>query len=73
MNEKPQSDAELHEMIMARQAARSREAWQLLIDEANEAFDRKDAAERAYTRNSSHAKPKATLKRSHKVTKVLAG
>jgi hypothetical protein len=72
MNERPQSDAELHEMIMARQAARSREAWQVLIDETNEVFDRQEAAERAYTHNGSHAESKAIPKRSHKKVEVLA-
>jgi len=73
MNAKPSSDAELHEMIMTRQAGRSREEWQSLVDAANEAFDHQEAAERVYTRIVSHVKPKTISKRSHKVTKVLAG
>ena len=73
MNERPQSDAELHEMIMARQAARSREEWQALVDEANMVFDRQEARERAITGSGSHVKPNATSKRSHKVTEVLVG
>jgi hypothetical protein len=73
MTSKLLTDAEAHELIMARQASLPREEWQARIDEANAVFNRQEAAERAYAGSASHVKRNATPKRSHKVTEVLTG
>jgi len=73
MNASKLSDEEVQPLVLQSIRETTREEWQSLVDAAREAFDRQEAAERAYTRIVSHVKPKAISKRSHKTTKVLAG
>jgi hypothetical protein len=75
MSSKALSDAEVHELIMARQASRTREEWQELFDRAAERFGRDETTVSTSTRNGSHPKSaKKSKKSSAKApAEVIAG
>jgi len=63
---------ELHRRIIQGLKSMTREDWQERIDAAHDAFDRQEAAELAYNRETARPKRSTAIKRSHKAPESVA-